>query len=241
MKKMVTVGIVAILAAVFAASPALAFEGSADAYVGVYNDYVWRGFNLTGTDSDGDDNDFVVQGGTDVSFDNFTVSFWFNATEEMDVNEVDLVLDYSFDINDMVSMSIGNILYAVEADDGIDTTNEVYVGVGLATILEPSLTLYYDYDEFAGGYVVDASVGHSYELSDAASISVGALARYADDGEDYSCMHNGELSAGLDYAVNDLITLSASALFSTPLSDEAEDDAELDDETVIGVAITAAF
>jgi hypothetical protein len=237
MKKMVSVGIVAIMAALFAATPALAFEGSADAYVGVYNDYVWRGFNLTGTDSDGDDNDFVIQGGADVSFDNFTVSYWFNATEDMDVNEVDIVLDYSFDINEMVSMSVGNILYEVEGE----VTNEVYLGVGLGTILEPSLTYYYDYDEFAGTSFVTASVGHSFDLTEQASLSLGGLVSYADDGEDYNAMHNGELSAGLDFAVTENITLSASALFSTPISDEAEDDAGLDDEAVVGLSVAAAF
>jgi hypothetical protein len=238
MKKLVTVGIVALMAAVFAASPAVAFEGSADAYIGVYNDYVWRGWNFTDMGLDaGENGDFVVQGGTDVSFDNFTVSFWFNANEDLDVNEVDIVLDYSTDITDLVSMSVGNILYEVEGF----VTNELYAGVGLGTILEPSLTLYYDYDEFSGAYVVDTAVGHSYDISDVISASVGALARYADDGEDYSCMHNGELSAGVDFALTESITLSGSALYSTPLSDEADDDAGLDDETVFGVAITGAF
>lgn len=237
MKKMILATIVLALVTLTVSSPVMAFEGSADAYVGVYNDYIWRGFNLTGTDSDGDENGFVVQGGADVSFDNFTVSYWFNATEDMDVNEVDIVLDYSFDINEMVSMSVGNILYEVEGE----CTNEVYLGVGLGTILEPSLTYYYDYDEFAGASFVTASVGHSFDLSDTFSASIGGLVSYADDGEDYNAMHNGELSAGLDFAVTENITLSASALFSTPISDEAEDDAGLDDESVFGASITAAF
>ena len=237
MKKMVTVGIVAIMAALFAATPALAFEGSADAYIGVYNDYVFRGINFTSINADGEESDFVVQGGTDVSFGNFTVSTWFNASEDMDVDEIDFVLDYSFDVNDMVSMSVGNVFYNV---DGAADTNEIYVGAGLATILEPSLTFYYDYDEYAGFWVVDASIGHSIDLSDKVSASVGALARYADDGEDYNCLHNYELSAGVDFALIEGITLSGSALFSDAASDEAE-DAGIEDEAVIGLSITAAF
>lgn len=237
MKKMVTAGIVALMAAVFAASPAVAFEGSADAYIGVYNDYVFRGINFTSINADGEESDFVVQGGMNVSFGNFTVSTWFNASEDLDVDEIDFVLDYSFDVNDMVSMSVGNVFYNV---DGVDDTNEIYLGVSLATILEPSLTVYYDYDELAGFMVVDAAVGHSYELSDAASVSVGALLRYADDGDDYSCLHNYELSAGVDFALTEGITLSGSALFSDAASDDAE-DAGLEDEAVIGISVSAAF
>ncbi|MEJ2519660.1 MAG: hypothetical protein P8Y91_04855, partial [Desulfuromonadales bacterium] len=99
MKKMVSVGLVVFCAALFLASPVAAFESSADAYVSVYSKYLWRGFDLNMPDDD-----FVVQPGADVSIGNFTVSFWGNISEDTgDMNEVDLTLDYSSTLGDLVA------------------------------------------------------------------------------------------------------------------------------------------
>ncbi len=89
----------------------------------------------------------------------FTVSWWGNFSENTgEMNEVDLTLDYSMDVNDMISLSVGNILYDV---DGAADTNELYAGVSLNTLLSPSLTVYYDYDEFDGNIYTVASIGHT--------------------------------------------------------------------------------
>lgn len=238
MKKLVTLGIVAMLAAIFAASPALAFEGSADAYVGVYSKYLWRGIDF----SDEND-DFVVQPGVDVSINNFTVSFWGNISENTgDMNEVDLTLDYSRDLSDLVSISVGNILYDV---DGYSDTNELYLGVALNTILEPSLTVYFDYDEYDTVYAALA-IGHSFDVAEKTSLSLGAVAGYLFDdedgyGTDDDWAQNLDLSAGLDYALNDNISISASVLYTTPLSDEAEDNTGADDDVTAGVSVSFAF
>lgn len=238
MKKLVTLGIVAMLAAIFAASPVLAFEGSADAYVGVYSKYLWRGIDF----SDEND-DFVVQPGVDVSINNFTVSFWGNISENTgDMNEVDLTLDYSRDLSDLVSISVGNILYDV---DGYSDTNELYLGVALNTILEPSLTVYFDYDEYDTVYAALA-IGHSFDVAEKTSLSLGAVAGYLFDdedgyGTDDDWAQNLDLSAGLDYALNDNISISASVLYTTPLSDEAEDNTGADDDVTAGVSVSFAF
>lgn len=237
MKKMVIAGIVLMLLALMT-TPVIAFEGSADAYVGVYTKYLWRGFDL----SDEND-DFVVQPGADVAIDNFTVSFWGNISENTgEMNEVDLTLDYSFAPCEMVSMSVGNILYDV---DGASDTNELYLGVTLNTILEPTLTVYYDYDEFDTIYTT-LGVGYGYDATEEVSLSVGATASYLMDdedgfGTDDSWFHNLELSAGADYAVNENVTLSGSVLYTEPLSDDAEDFTGIDDEVTAGVAVSFAF
>lgn len=238
MKKMISTAMVLILAALVVSTPALAFEASADAYVGVYSKYLWRGFDLN------DENDnFVVQPGADVSVGNFTVSYWGNISENTgEMNEVDLTLDYSTDLSELVSVSVGNILYDV---DGLSDTNELYFGITLNTILEPSLKVYYDYDEFNTVYTT-LGVSHGFELSDALSLSLSATGSYLSDdkdgfGTDDSWFHNLELSAGLDYAINDNISVSGMVLFSTPLSNEAEDNTGIDDESTIGVSIAYAF
>jgi len=238
MKKMVIAGIVLMFAAVMTATPVMAFEASADAYVGVYSKYLWRGFDL----SDEND-DFVVQPGVDVSVGDFTVSFWGNISENTgEMNEVDLTLDYSTDLSDLVSVSVGNIMYDV---DGVSDTNELYVGVTLNTILEPTLTVYYDYDEFDTIYTT-LGVGHSIDIAENTSLSLGAVAGYLNDdedgfGTDDSWFHNLDLSAGVDYAVNDNLAIGASVLYTTPLSDDAEDFTGIDDETTAGVSVSYAF
>ncbi|PLX75610.1 MAG: hypothetical protein C0614_10830 [Desulfuromonas sp.] len=231
MKKFFVSALVVMVAAMTLSGSAFAFEGSGDAYVGVYSKYLWRGLDLSM------DDDYVVQGGSDVSFGAFTVSWWANANEDLDVNEVDLVLDYSFDASEMVSMSVGNILYVVP---GADDTNELYLTASLNTILEPSFSIYYDYDSFAGDMYYTASVGHSIELSEMASVSAGALISYY-DADGYSELHNGDISVGLDVALSDNLSLSASGLYTMPITDDAEDFLGHDGEGTVGVSIALAF
>ena len=225
-----------VLSSAFATAALAAIEVSGDAYVSVNTKYLWRGFDLS------EDDNYVVQPGADVSFKGFTVSWWGNISENTgDMNEVDLTIDYSFDVTDLVSMSVGNILYDV---DGFKDTNELYVGATLNTILSPSLTVYWDYDECEeDGYFVTASVGHTFELNDKAGLNLGALVSYNGASDyavgDYHDFHNAELSLGLDYAVTDQIAVSPAVLYSTPLSDTADDT--IDDEVTAGVTVTLSF
>ena len=59
-----------------AASAAIEVEG--DAYVGYYDKYLWRGFDLSGGTP-------VVQGGVDLSAKGFTLSYWTNIQTKDDV------------------------------------------------------------------------------------------------------------------------------------------------------------
>lgn len=237
MKKMVSVGIVLVMVALVCSTPVMAFEASASASVDVYSKYLWRGFDLSEDDS------FVVQPAVGISIGGFTLGFWGNLSEDSgEMNEVDLTIDYSADLGELVSLSVGNILYDV---DGLDDTNELYLGITLNTLLAPTLTVYYDYDEFDTVYTT-LGLSHDFGLTEAISLSLGATGSYmADDenglGTDESWFHNLELSAGIDYAVTDNLSMGALVLFSTPLSDDAEDIALIDDETTVGVSLSYAF
>ncbi|MFA7535645.1 MAG: hypothetical protein WCY68_06125 [Desulfuromonadales bacterium] len=215
-------------------SPALGLEVSGDVYVSVFSDYIWRGFDLTGEDN------FVIQPGADVSVGSFTVSWWGNFSENTgEMNEVDLTLDYRLDINDRIAVSFGNILYDI---DGATDTHEIYAGLGVNALLSPSLFLYYDYDEFDGNIFAVLSIGHSFDVTDSLGLNFGAAASYLNDDDiKERWFHNAELSAGVDFAATDQITISARALYSTPLSDAAEDFAEIDDEFTAGLTVALAF
>jgi len=236
---------VLVLAATTMVPAAQAMEVSGDAYVGYYDKYLWRGFDLSGGTA-------VVQGGVDLSAKGFTLSYWTNIQTQDDVilgsevnggnaTETDMTLDYSFDINDLLSASVGTIWYAL---DGLEDTKEAYLGLSLNTLLDPSVTVYYDYDQAEGNALFyTASIGHSLDLSKGLRLNLGALVSYNDESDyavgDYTAWHNYELSAGLDYALNDNVTISPSFVYSSPISDEAKDS--IDTEFLTGVSIAYNF
>lgn len=246
MKKVVSAGIVLLLAVMFVSAPALAaIEVDGDAYIGYYDKYLWRGFDLSGGTP-------VVQGGVDLSAKGFTLSYWTNIQTKDDVvlgsdvnggnaTETDMTLDYTFSPTEMLSVSVGTIWYAL---DGLDDTKEAYLGLSLDTILEPAVKIYYDYDECdENGLFFTASIGHTFQVKDALGINLGALISYNDESDyavgDYTDWHNYELSVGADYAVTDQFSVSPSFLYSHAISDDAKD--AIDNEVLGGVAVTFTF
>jgi len=242
MKKFVIGMILAVTMVLSTAAVTLAaVQVEGDVYAGFADKYLWRGWNLSGGKP-------VLQGGVDVSANGFTLSYWSNIQLKSDdvfrsgeATETDTTIDYSFDVNDMVSMSVGHIFYAL---DGINDTAEFYAGASLNTLLAPSLTVYWDYDEATDdGLFFSASIGHDFELADKLGLSLGALVSYNDHSDystgDYAAWHNYELSAGLSYAVNDQVSVDASYIFSDPISDAANDI--LDTEMVSSISVSFAF
>ena len=253
MKKLV----LAVLAlVVFAAPAAAAIEVEGDVYAGVYDKYMWRGLDLSGKQP-------VLQMGTDISAKGFTFSYWTNTQLSSGVNnalglefkhdevtETDIILDYSFDASELLSVSVGDITYNFNAEGN---THELYLGLALNTILAPSLTIYYDWDaaknaaadgsDLAGMYYT-LSFGHDLELAENLGLSLGAAVNYNDESPfvgEYTELHNYELSVGLSYALNEQVSIDASAIDSDAISDEAELAIGKDGESTGGVSITLAF
>ena len=246
MKKTVFIGMVLALSLMVTSTAAVAaIEVEGDVYVGYYDKYLWRGFDLSGGTP-------VVQGGVDLSAKGFTLSYWTNIQTKDDVvlgnqvnggdaTETDITLDYTFSPVEMLSVSVGTIWYAL---DGADDTKEAYIGLSLDTLLAPALTIYYDYDQCEeNGLFYTASIGHSFAFTDAMSLSLGGLVSYNEESDyavgNYSDWHNYELSASIDYALTDQISITPSFLFSSGLSDDAK--AAIDSEVLGGVAVTFTF
>ncbi len=79
-------------------------------------------------------------------------------------------------------------------------------------------------------------------MNEKLGLNLGLAASYLhDDAADESWLHNTELSAGIDFAAMENVTVSALALYSIPLSDDAEDIAGLDNEFTAGVTVALAF
>lgn len=256
MKKFIVVAFALTLALVAVSSPALAaIEVEGDAYVGVYDKYLWRGFNLSEAQP-------VLQGGVDLSTHGFTLSFWSNVqlsngndvVNEVDflpsneVTETDIVLDYTHEF-DILSISVGDIFYNFNGAGA--STHELYLGLALDTILAPSFTVYYDWDlanasdeDYEGnGLYYTFGVSHGFDLMENLALGLGATVAYNDESpyvsNSYSDWHNYELSASVDYAVTDQISVTPSFLFSEGISDDAKE--AIDSELVAGVSVTLTF
>ncbi len=237
-----TLFVAVIMSTTLANAADAAIEVSGDAYLGIYDKYLWRGIDFSAGQP-------VLQGGADVSFKGFTLGFWSNmqlshggtdALDSGEVTETDIILDYTFSPVDGLAVSLGNITYTFNIEDS--ATNEVYLGLALDTLLSPNLTVYYDWDDEEGFYYT-LDVSHGFSLADNLDLGLSAQspAVFAGDGSDFSDWSTYELGLSLDYAVTDQIVITPSFLWSDTLGDDAEDVGMLDDEILAGVSVSLNF
>jgi hypothetical protein len=222
-----------------------AIEVEGDVYAGVFDKYLWRGYDLSESRP-------VAQGGIDLSVGNWTLSTWHNwqlksgpTINAGELNETDVILDYSFDIGEMLSVSVGDIWYQLE---GVEDANELYVSTTVNTLLSPTVAMYWDWDKSEEeGLFFTFDVSHSIDLAEGLALNLGALVSYNlhSDGAttgtdaDYSGWHNYQLSAALDYALTDSLTVSPSFTFSSGISSGGKN--AIDTETLGGINLTFAF
>jgi len=188
-----------------------AAETSGSASVDIYSSYMWRGFELH--------EDVAIQPSVGITYGGFGANLWSDYNNDTkEAVETDLTLNYVYSI-DKIGLDVGYIYYGL---DGAADTQEIYVAVSYDTLLSPSLTLYYDFDEFDGTFIV-ASIGHDISVTKSIAVSLGASASYnSDSAGDYSALHNGEISASTSIPVYGAISISPTLAYSFTLSDDAE-------------------
>jgi len=220
---------------------------SGTASVGFFSNYVWRGQKLS--------NSYVIQPSIGITYKGFGANIWSNIDSDYDDKvehtETDFTVDYSFSI-EKFSFDVGYIYYGLE---GAEDTQEFYLSAGYDMLLNPTVTIYYDFDEGEGGFIV-ASVSHSFELTSDISLDLGASASYNlrnkvmgydSNGDEFSNFYNGELSASMGIPVTEAITIEPVVSYSFPLSNDAEDalraisDDGDDDILYGGLTITLSF
>lgn len=244
MKKWSVLAIVLMMIGVgLTATSEAAIKVEGDVYAGVFDKYLWRGFDL----SEGRP---VIQGGIDLSVGNWTLSTWHNwqlksgpTINAGELNETDVILDYSFDIGEMLSVSVGDVWYMLDFE-GAEDTNELYASATVNTLLSPTLSIYWDWDACEeDGLFFTFDVSHSLDLMEGLALNLGALVSYNQHSDyavgDYSGFHNYELSASLDYALTDALSVSPSFTFSSGIDDDAKE--AIDTEILAGVNMTFAF
>jgi hypothetical protein len=225
------------------------------ASVDTLSSYVWRGQKLS--------HGWVVQPSAGINYGGFGANLWANYDSDSrldegngheghgEFTETDITLNYSHSFYKL-SLSGGYIYYAL--NDAPDT-QELYISAGYDVLLNPTLTVYYDYDEGRGAFIV-ASIGHSFEVLKGINLNLGASASYNvknkvmgvdADGNDFSNFYNGELSSSLNIPVWKAITVTPKIAYSFPLSADARNairsisDDHKRDVVYGGVNITLSF
>jgi hypothetical protein len=236
----------------------LAAHGEEAAGKGVFSTavasrYVWRGQTL----SEG----FVAQPTVGITLGGFSANLWSNVDLDNDeedddgiiLNETDLTLSYSMPIGP-VSATAGFIHYDFDGSD----TQEIYLTCALSTLLNPSLSLYYDIDEGDGGFAVLAA-WHAFPVGPV-SLTAGASLGFNlgnkamglnEDGDDFTGLYYGEVSLATSIPLFKNVTLDPRIAYSTALGDDGEYAIETISESITGdrekdmfygsIAITAAF
>ncbi|MFZ4855201.1 MAG: hypothetical protein ACOYL3_02290 [Desulfuromonadaceae bacterium] len=233
-----------------------------DVYIGPVSKYLFRGNDLSTT------GDFVMQGGIDIYYKAFTLSYWGNgqnrysdgAYNRFKVNETDFIIDYAVPYTipylDNLKFNVGTVYYAVDA---IDDTNEFYLKAAYDTLLKPTFTVYWD-NMLAtkAGLFYSGAISHKINIErNLFAANVGALVSYNQrnpsaaysnivteisngDGV-YSGWHNYELTASLDYTPTAHITITPSYMFSNGLSSGAKDLVGIRPQNAYGIKAMFTF
>ncbi len=211
----------------------------------VLSKYVWRGYELSR-------NSVVIQPSMTVGYKGFSANLWGNldtkpyATTDTPYasawNETDLTLSYSKSLGP-VTVGGGYIYYSLgslnrDAADRNDS-QELFVTVGLDTLLAPTLTVYKEIDHYRNWYFL-LGISHVFELHKAVSLKLAATASYllstdaasypkfdgsaAATTDKFSNFHDGTVSASLPIKVTDRITITPTLSYIFPLTGDAKDE-----------------
>jgi len=207
--------------------------------------YVWRGYENT-KDS------IVVQPSLTVGYKGFSANVWGNldtrpysttsASYSSAWTETDLTLSYTKTFG-ILNAGVGYIYYGLGAPNAgaakpLDS-EEVFITLGLNTLLTPTLTAYKEIDHYHQYYFL-LGISHTIEFNKIVSLQLGASASYllSDDastypqyndnyqptGNKFSNFHDGVLTASLPINVAKYLTVAPTVSYSFPLSNDAKDE-----------------
>ena len=234
--KLTAVTVIGFLALIFSSVNLWAEEEAkpgASADVGVFSQYIWRGYELS-KDS------VVIQPSITVGYKDVSLNLWGNLDTDVysdpngqsQFNETDMTLSYGKSFG-MVNAGIGYIYYGLDA---VDDSQEIYLSLGLDTLLSPTLTVYREIAHLPSWYI-SLGISHSIELMKKITLDLaGSVGYYYSDDDSfvevddnlnsttnkYKSFHNGLVSVGLTIPVAKYFTIKPMIAYSFPLSNEAD-------------------
>lgn len=208
----------------------------------VLSAYIWRGQELTRHSA-------VIQPSVTISYRGFSANIWSNldtrpysAIDEKfspNFTESDVTLSYEHSFG-IVSLGVGYSYYGLgganaDAPDLLDS-QEVFVSVGLDTILSPTLTVYKEIDHYHQWYAT-LGISHTFALHEKVGLELAATVSYlkSEDAETYpkfdenslptdkkfNNVHDGMITASLPVSLTDKISLTPTVSYVFPLSNDA--------------------
>ena len=193
--------------------------------------YIWRGMDLM-PDDEAALSPSITYGipETEITLN----AYGYYNLDASNLDEIDYTIDYTTEISEGYDLSAGLIYYWLDAGG---STYEAYAGVTLTDILiQPSLTIYYDFDEVEGFY---ANLAGAYEVPiDEYTLCLGAGIGYFNG---YGMIDDGlgdiDLSASMAFDLSEMFTLTPEVHYV--IVDEATINSE--DEFWFGVTAGASF
>jgi hypothetical protein len=156
-----------------------------------------------------------------------------DATHSNQFNEIDMTLSYDIEFGP-VSLGTRYIYYGL---DGLNDTEEIYLSVGIDTILSPTFTVYREIAH-APAWYLSFGLSHSFELPKDITLDLAGSVGYyySDDADDlpeytgglvakndaYRSLHDVLVSVGLTIPVTEYISISPVLSYSFPLTDDAD-------------------
>jgi uncharacterized protein (TIGR02001 family) len=170
---------IAFVGALLAGLSLNAQDVSVSTTVGWESEYIFRGEKL------GED---IQTAAIDVSYLGGYVGLWSafpakgtSSTKAVGENEIDLYAGYNQGIGEVIKVDVGltYYMYPAVADNFRDAgqnanTLEFYAGVSADLLLKPSLYVYLDRFAKDGTYTIEASVGHTFDITQMMAFDVGA-------------------------------------------------------------------
>ncbi|MEW6115398.1 MAG: TorF family putative porin [Nitrospirota bacterium] len=241
---------------------------SGSASVGIFNRYIFRGYELS-------NKSIVIQPALSVSYKGFSATLWStidsdeHATQsfapdrpgQKSFNETDLTLSCTYVLGKL-SLTGGYIYYGTKY---ADETEELFVTASYDMLLKPTLSVYRDINEYPGTYI-NLAIAHSLPVYKEITLDLGASAGYfVGDGsywktfesstgdytgKKYSAFHDGMVKAGLTIPVAKNISVQPTVQYWFPLSSKAKKtvdgnsynrNGKLDETFVYGLAATLSF
>jgi hypothetical protein len=208
----------------------------------VLNAYIWRGYEQTR-------NSVVVQPSATVSYKGFSVNVWgnldtkpysaANANYGAKYTETDYTVSYSKKFG-ILQVTPGYIYYALGAPYAGGSapldSQELFVTLGLDTILSPTLTVYKEIDHYHQWYFL-LGASHTFELNKMISLKLAASASYLISTDEttyakfdsnalpttdkYSNFHDGTVSVSLPLAVYKTLSVTPTISYVFPLCNDA--------------------
>ena len=211
--------------------------------ISALSSYIWRGQELTR-------GSVVFQPSATIGYKGFSFNVWGNldtkpysaasANYSGKYTETDLTASYAKKLG-ILQVTPGYIYYALGAPYSgaaapLDS-QEVFLTLGLDTILSPTLTAYKEIDHYHQWYFL-LGISHTFALHEKVGLKLAATASYLkseDEGtyarydsasvtttEKYNNFHDGTVSVSMPVAITKSLTVTPTASYVFPLCDDAK-------------------